>query len=628
MSLPPSLGENSSTHSGTFRKLSLVSLRILFASVVAAFLSQVNLDYLEAYLYDLRVRFSPAPPTSHNISLVLFNQESVQELKSDLNASILSQLIKSIHSQNPRNIVLDLPLEELKGDDKAKKELALIAAETPNLVVVTDGLSLKGDETGLTLPTPYEKVHVASAPRTSDLKIYAKDGVTRRMLVSYQDRPLLHAALAAEFNPAVKDLANIQGQFEFAGSSQAYIKFHPTGTYPRTSAIDVLNAKLKPENFKDKIVIVGSDTEQRNLDYILTPYSREVTAMPTAEMHANMFDTVILNNAPRTPPKWVHIFLIWLISVLTVHVVLTMSPTKGLLVLLSSLFGFSILTYLIFWLGNFWVGMAAPLLAIFLCYYFFIPYRLIVENRRSWEYYQKNKLLSQVEELKTNFISMMSHDLKTPIARIQGMTDMILADSVKLSPQQREAVDTIKHSSDDLLKFINAILNYGKIESQGVQLHLQSKDVNNLLQEVIRKHEFLAKVKRIQIVSELEPLFPVPVDADLMKQVFSNLIENAIKYSPEDTKIMVSSEERDSKVVVQVADQGPGIPADELPNIFMKFFRSKNAKSSPIKGSGLGLYLAKYFTELHRGNIFVESSHGNGSTFTVELPIEQGGMHA
>jgi signal transduction histidine kinase len=208
------------------------------------------------------------------------------------------------------------------------------------------------------------------------------------------------------------------------------------------------------------------------------------------------------------------------------------------------------------------------------------------------------------------------------------MLEVVLLDSQPLSAHQREAIDTIKHSSDDLLKFINAILNYGRIESEGVQLHLQSKDINNVLQEVIRKHEFLAKVKRIQIVSELEPMFPVPMDADLMKQVLSNLVENAIKYSPEDTKILVSSEEKEDRIVIQVADQGPGIPQDELQNIFMKFFRSKNAKSSPIKGSGLGLYLAKYFTELHKGNITVESNYGNGSTFTVELPMEQGGIHA
>ena len=91
---------------------------------------------------------------------------------------------------------------------------------------------------------------------------------------------------------------------------------------------------------------------------------------------------------------------------------------------------------------------------------------------------------------------------------------------------------------------------------------------------------------------------------------------------------MISSEEKDDHVVIQVADQGPGIPQDELNNIFMKFFRTKNVKSSQIKGSGLGLYLAKYFTELHKGRIFVESNDGKGSTFTVELPMEQGGSHA
>jgi hypothetical protein len=166
------------------------------------------------------------------------------------------------------------------------------------------------------------------------------------------------------------------------------------------------------------------------------------------------------------------------------------------------------------------------------------------------------------------------------------------------------------------------------VESQGFQLNLQSKDINNLLTEVVRKHEFLAKIKYIQIIMELEPIFPVPVDPDLIKQVFSNLVENAIKYSNDHTRILICSEEQDGRVMIQIIDQGPGIPTDELPHIFMKFFRSKNAKSSPIKGSGLGLYLAKYFTELHGGKIVVESICGNGSTFTVELPMDQGGLNA
>nr|BFD60844.1 hypothetical protein CKG001_29510 [Bdellovibrio sp. CKG001] len=591
-------------------------------------LSQLNLDYIESLFYDLRFRTKPTSSTSDNIQLVLFDTKSSGELKSSMRAEHLLNALENIKSYNPRYILLDLPLEELEGSEKAKKELAQVASSIDGLFLLTNNLAVKGESSLPRLNAPYEKIPLASGPKTSDSKIFAQDNVTRRMLLAYQGIPLIHTEVARHFNPEVTALSNIKGQFEFAGSSQVFIDFHPTGTYPKTSFVDLLRSKDAAGPMGGKIVIVGNDTGLDSRDYILTPYSREITAMTTAEMHANMLDTVIRNSAIKKNSKWINILLVFLISLLTLHVVLTVKPVRGLIILGTTLLGYCTLSYLAFWLFSYWISMGTPLLAVILCYYFFIPYRLIVENRRSWEYYQKNKLLSQVEELKTNFISMMSHDLKTPIARIQGMTDVILSDNVALSAQQREAVDTIKHSSDDLLKFINAILSYGRIESQGVQLNLQSKDINNLLQEVIRKHEFLAKVKRIQIVSELEPMFPVPVDPELMKQVFSNLVENAIKYSPEDTKIMVSSEETDTKVIVQVADQGPGIPQDELQNIFMKFFRSKNVKSSPIKGSGLGLYLAKYFTELHRGSIFVESSHGNGSTFTVELPIEQGGTHA
>jgi len=268
-----------------------------------------------------------------------------------------------------------------------------------------------------------------------------------------------------------------------------------------------------------------------------------------------------------------------------------------------------------------WIDLAHPLLALFLCYYFFIPYRLIKENRRSWEYYQKHQLLTQVEELKTNFISMMSHDLKTPIARIQGMTEVIYKDQQPLSNSQRDAIDTIRSSSDDLLKFINAILQYGRIESQGIELHRQSKDINQLLIDVVKKHEFLAKVKRIKIQQELEPMFPVQVDPELLKQVFSNLLENAIKYSPEDSVVTVRSREDGDKVLVDFIDQGIGIPEMDLPNIFMKFFRTHTVKTSTIKGSGLGLYLAKYFIELHKGQISAQSELNKGSIFTVELSI-------
>ncbi|MGZ3770161.1 MAG: ATP-binding protein [Bdellovibrio sp.] len=601
------------------------ALRIAFAAAISVFISQTNLEYLESYLYDLRVRTKPFHSTSGNIELVYINPETIHAFKGLPSAEEQNRLLEALLRAHPKSVTYDFNISDVHGTASEINSWEDKIVGNKNVFVAGRVLPLKGEDY---LKEPLEKIVLSPAPKTTDLVNFAKDSVTRRMIMSYQNNLLLPVKLASEVNPSAREVKNIRGSFDFYGTDQAYINFRPAKSYPATSFHDILSAKVDLNRFKDKIILIGTDLERDEAEYIFSPYSRQVNAMTLIEHHANIIDTLIENSSPIRVSKYFSWVLVFLASVLTTHIVLTMKPTQGLLILGATLAVFILVCSLAFWLFGLWLPLAAPLLTLLLCYYFFIPYRLIVENRRSWEYYQKNKLLSQVEELKTNFISMMSHDLKTPIARIQGMTDVILTDANHLSHQQRDAVDTIKHSSDDLLKFINAILNYGKIESQGVQLNLKSKDVNTLLQEVIRKHEFLAKVKRIQIVSELEPMFPIPVDSDLMKQVFSNLVENAIKYSPEETKIMVSTEETGNKVIIQVADQGPGIPSDELQNIFMKFFRSKNAKSSPIKGSGLGLYLAKYFTELHRGKIFVESTYGNGSTFTVELPIQQGGSHA
>lgn len=627
MALPPSL-DGSSGADKKRRGILFGFLRAVLALAITVFIFQIKLDFIEAWFYDMRIRFRPSPAVTGEVVIVSVNPETVERLKGAPDYEAHARFLRKLAETNPRAIVYDIRFDELKGDNAGKAKLAEAAKLVPQLSVLTGELEMKGEEGKLRLPSPFENIHLHSGPLSSDEFTFGRDRVTRRFLVEYQGSRMLHVELAQKINPEIQDVNKIRGVFDRLGTLQSYIDFRPAGTYPIYPFAAVLDGLVSADVFKDKIVIVGRDTQVSDKDYVLTPYSREVVGMTSAEAHANIIDTLIRNSAPARAPGWLDFIVIAVICWITVQVVFKLKPTRGLVTVGATIAAFLIIGALAFWPFGLWISMAHPLLAVFLCYYFFIPYRLIIENRRSWEIFQKHQLLQQVEELKTNFISMMSHDLKTPIARILGMTDIISNDKSPLSTQQREALDTIRHSSDDLLKFINAILQYGKIESQNIQLHFQNKDPNALLSEVIRKHEFLAKLKRIQIRSELEPLFPVPVDPELIKQVFSNLIENAIKYSPEDTSILVSSEEENGRIFIQVADQGQGIPADELPNIFMKFFRSKNAKSSPIKGSGLGLYLAKYFTELHRGKLTVESTYGQGSTFTVELPLEQGRNHA
>ncbi len=618
--------QNKDRFKDQWQRWTLVGLRVVLALILGIFVAQLQLDYLESYLYDLRIRFRPHTSHNQHIQLVLIRPSTVEALRGKPTAAHHAQALEklaALASDQPYAVVYNMTLPDIEGSLEEKKTWVKTTEGFEHLYAMTDNLVLKGQDQLQPLAPPLEKIRVMSGPKSQDIANFARDGVTRRMLIEYQGRQTIHPYLAAHYNPDVRDMNQIRGLFEVLGAKQVFTNFSPPGSYKPILFEDLLNGRFAPHSFQDKIVLIGQDLNLTEADYATTPYSRQATGMTSAEMHANMFETLIQNSAPRKVPQWLNIFFVCIVSLLTVHVVLTVRPSTGLIILVTTFLGYTLLSYLLLWLFGYWTALIHPLLAIFLAYYFFIPYRLIIENRRSWEYYQRNKLLHQVEELKTNFISMMSHDLKTPIARIQGMLEILVKESSAISPLQREAIDTIKGSSEDLLKFINAILNYAKIESASIKLNLQSKDINHLIDEVVRKHDFLAKVKQIQIIKELEPLFPLQIDPDLIKQVLSNLIENAIKYSPEGTKILITTEDRGGLIQIQVSDQGPGIPADELSNIFMKFFRSKNTKNSPIKGSGLGLYLAKYFTELHHGQISVECTEGQGCTFTVEIPVSQ-----
>lgn len=593
-------------------------LKACLAAISAAGLSYFKLDSIESWLYDTRVRLSPKTSVSTYFKLVLITNDTIKKNQIVPRISDLKNSLIKIIDSNPRTVLITFPPNDLEGTSAEKTDFAETFKNEKRVHFTRDELRPENDYESNPFPKPFDVLQVTYAPKTHDRKSFAQDGVTRRLILSYQGKTMLQKDLALDWNPSLADENQIRGLFDFYGANQVYVDFRPAQTYPSVDFNKIMSAPSA--DWENKIVIVGFDSQRKFDDYIMTPHSRDATYMNLPEMQANMIDTLIQGTWPVRYSEILNFILTFLISLITIHGVLVLRPLRGLMLLGGLMVGYTLWTWALYAAFRWWWPLSHQLLAVFLCYYFFIPYRLIIENRRSWEYYQKNQLLKQVEELKTNFISMMSHDLKTPIARIQGMLDMILKDATLLSHSQRDAVDTIKQSSNDLLKFINSILNYAKIESEGVELHKTSKDINQILEDVIKKHEFLAKIKKIQIKLHLEPLFPVLIDPDLVRQIFSNLIENAIKYSPDETSLQILSEEKEGLIWVHFKDQGPGIPEDELPHVFSKFFRSKNAKSSPIKGSGLGLYLAQYFTELHGGEIFVESTYGQGTTFTIKLP--------
>jgi signal transduction histidine kinase len=257
-------------------------------------------------------------------------------------------------------------------------------------------------------------------------------------------------------------------------------------------------------------------------------------------------------------------------------------------------------------------------------YYLAVPYRLLQEHQHRSRLQRSHEVLMQVEELKTNFLSLVTHDLKTPVARIQGLAEVLLMKaSSRLVERDIKSLHHIVESTDELNRFISSILELAKIESAELKPRFESKDLNRLVEKAVDGFKAPARAKHCRIETELDPLFPISMDPSLIQKVIHNLLDNAIKYSPEGSTIRVRTREIDSHVEFSVRDEGVGLNALEQEQLFQKFYRAKNSATSHVGGSGLGLYLCKYFIEAHSGSIDVESSPGAGSAFIFRLPLEQ-----
>lgn len=604
------------------RNFAISILSLVFALGIALIVNSFNFYYVESLFSDARFRLRPFSSDSDLIKTIAVDQKAIQAKDNSLAAHI--SLLTALLAENPNHVIYTFPIQGIQGTPAQKAEFANLAARFKNFLVVYDDVVIEGQENQLVLPAPYNKITNMPGVITYDKNNFAGDDVSRRALIYYQGHLLLQPYVASFYN-GITEASKYRGTFEFREALQTNINYQRPNTFIATSISDIKNGQFEKNSFNNKIVLIGYDDKFTPAYYIKTPYTRDLLGMTKLEAHAHVIKTFLENDGIIKTPDLLNKAITFLFSIVAALSVMMLSPAMGILAIIGLALGYFAFASILFTFFGYLIGVAQPLIAVFVCYYFFIPYRLIRENKKFWELREKNKLLTQVEELKNNFLSMMSHDLKTPLARIQGMADIALANTENLEPEQKNAIQTIRKSAEELTEFISSILDLSRVESQKIKLNLQSRDINRILEDTIKKYEYLALQKNIEIIPELETLFSVKIDGDLMKQVFSNLIENAIKYSPTNSRILVTSEEVNGQIIIQVADQGIGITENEIKHIFTKFYRTKHVKNSPIKGSGLGLYLAKYFVELHKGQISVESLPQQGSTFTVNLPMDQGG---
>ncbi len=225
----------------------------------------------------------------------------------------------------------------------------------------------------------------------------------------------------------------------------------------------------------------------------------------------------------------------------------------------------------------------------------------------------------EAEELKSTFISVISHELKTPVALIKGYTSTLRREDVSWDDEiVRDSLEVIEEEADRLNVLIENLLDASRLQAGGLRLNLADINFPAFAEKLAER--FRTQSSRHTIVVDFPPDFPVVmVDEDRMGQVLSNLLSNAIKYSPDGGEIRISGQVRPDQVIICVQDEGPGIAPGDVPHIFDRFYRADEA-SRTTKGAGLGLYLTRAIVEAHDGRIWVDPRPGDGARICFSLP--------
>ncbi|WP_088006622.1 two-component system histidine kinase PnpS [Indiicoccus explosivorum] len=228
--------------------------------------------------------------------------------------------------------------------------------------------------------------------------------------------------------------------------------------------------------------------------------------------------------------------------------------------------------------------------------------------------------LKKLEQIRKDFVANVSHELRTPVTSIKGFTETLLDGAYQDSASLIVFLEIIQKESNRIMLLIQDLLDLSKIEQSGFHLNLSRTDICAVAARAMEGVQLAAADKEIEVCLETEGDCFIEADADRLLQVVSNLLSNAIVYSPEGTAVTIRVTGSEEEVAIEVADEGIGIPPEDIPRIFERFYRVDRARSRNSGGTGLGLAIVKHLTEAHAGRIEVESEYGKGTVFRVRLP--------
>lgn len=230
--------------------------------------------------------------------------------------------------------------------------------------------------------------------------------------------------------------------------------------------------------------------------------------------------------------------------------------------------------------------------------------------------------LKELDRLKSEFVSLVSHELKAPLGAIQGYLDSILAGYAKDPEKERRWLERSRERTLACLALIQDLLDLSRMETRKVQRQVEPLAVSEPVSEAVALLKSQADASQITVINDLPSDLPrIEGSREELTRLFTNLVSNGIKYNQQGGRVTIGSHREGAYLRIDVTDTGIGIPAEEIPNLFQDFYRVKTPETRRIAGTGLGLAIVKRIAEAHQGRVAVNSQSGVGSTFTVYLPI-------
>ncbi len=586
-------------------------LRALVCWVFALFF----LKFDEIGNYDIRFKLRGAQKVSQEVVLITLKASDFSKMYDLRTSSIIkateladlsdsfywdralwTSLLKNILSQKPKKIGVTLYFGNNVGNIRFTADEEAIYHDSR---IVWASNSSEPEKLSLPMASKNNKSNIAHIETLKD-----DDGIVRRLTTTTDTLPNFAEGLLESKRTGITDGLSV-------------INYKGKKLFTEMTLSDVTSGQLPQDFFKDKIIILGA--EQSTNSQVQTP----IGLMSRQEFWGSVVENFLSDSFIRKISSgWYAVFLLAL-NLIAVWIITT--------------YPLSIALFFMIWIGTLtsafsawifdsffiWLPIVSPLSMFIFVWVLYIGYQAQLIEQAHTRLKQQQNYLAELEQLKNNFVSLISHDLKTPIAKIQGVLDRLLAQG-PLTQQQQADLYNLKEYSDELNRYIQSILKVLRVESRDFKILKETADINGIIENVVERLSPLAQSKKISLQSHLEPMFLIEIDVTLMTEVVLNIVENAIKYTPANGLVKIKSYETDQEVCVEISDSGEGISPEDQEIIWNKFTRGKS-QDYKTKGSGLGLYLVKYFVELHGGQISVQSEMGQGTQFTVKLPIEQNG---